>query len=169
MKVVAGCTPGVPTEKNIVPLLERMLDGTECFCAVALRKNAQETYTRDEIMSMVRPYVGLNRAEFEAELISMGSRPLVALSSEQRFILANETRMKGLRTAMVELELAKSYLTMLDAESLMDLSAFQNLGRLEAVRMPPTSQKSSFFKYHKFPESQGTPDFFECPVFFQLS
>lgn len=128
-----------------MPLLGRMLQDTECFCTVALRKNAQETYTRDEIMAMVRPYVGLNKAEFEAELISMGSRALDALSSEQRFILVNETRMKSLRTAMVELELAKSYLTMLDDESLMDLSAFQKLERLDAVRMRNgVKQKMSF-------------------------
>ena len=43
--------------------------------------------------------------------------------------------MKSLRLAMVELELAKSYLTGLDDDSTLDLSKFQGLKKLEAVRL----------------------------------
>jgi len=74
------------------------------------------------------------KASFEAEMISMGSMASTDLSNDQRFIMSQEHRMKSLRVAMVELELAKSYLTSLDDESLLDIGMFQGLDKLKAVR-----------------------------------
>ena len=135
VKAPANSHAGVPTDKALAPVLASMLKNTEAFSTVELRENQRETYTREEIMEIARPYVGLNRSEFEAELISLATRDPASLTSEQRFLLANEMRMKSLRGAMVELELAKSYLTSLDDESLLHISKFQGLEKLTASRM----------------------------------
>ena len=53
-----------------------MLKSTEAYSTVELRENQRETYTRGEIMEIARPYVNLNRAEFEAELLSLWRRAI---------------------------------------------------------------------------------------------
>lgn len=92
-------------------------------------------YSRDEIMAMTRPYARMNKAEFEAELVSLSTRNEERLTDEQRFIVKRANHMRMVRSAMVELTVAESYLVSVSDGSLLRLDQFVHLDRLKATRI----------------------------------
>jgi hypothetical protein len=147
VKAPTGCTAGVVTDKAITPVLIKMLSETEVYSTVRLNEAMIETYTHEEIMDMIRPYVGINKASFESMLISFSTMDQEKLTSDQKFILAKKFDMRTLRVAMVELEMAKSYLTSLDDESLLEIEMFQGLDELKAVRYRRDKMEEMPFLY----------------------
>ena len=119
---------GTVSDKIVLSQLWKMIDEAETFRTVEIVRDESRTYSREDVMEAIRPYVNLNRAEFEAELIALRTqKDSEHFTEEHAFILANEVRMKSLRAAMVELEIAKSFLTSVDDETVLPLEKFVGL------------------------------------------
>jgi hypothetical protein len=115
-------------DKQIVSQVCNIVANAETWRTVEIDKDESSVYAREEVMEMIRPYVRLNRAEFEAELIALRTqKDTEDFTVEHAFILANEMKMKSLRAAMVELEIAKSFLTSIDDDSLLPIEKFTGL------------------------------------------
>jgi len=128
---------GTVQDKQIVSQVCNIVANAETWRTVEIEKDESSVYAREEVMEMIRPYVRLNRAEFEAELIALRTqKDTEDFTVEHAFILANEMKMKSLRAAMVELEIAKSFLTSVDDDSLLPIEKFTGLQDLSKGVMP---------------------------------
>ena len=77
---------------------------------MAHQESACSEYSRGEVLDAVRPYIKLNRAEFEAELVSLVTKSEANLTRNEKFIRKHQNSMRNVRNAMVELELANLFL-----------------------------------------------------------
>jgi len=135
LKQPARSQAGVPSERDVAAILNKMQSESECFSTVKVVRKDFEAYSKEDILEMARPYVGMNGAEFQAELIAIGTRDPCALSREEKFILANQTKITKLRAAILELDLAKSYLVFPGQDdSIVKKSDFTNLEKLKTRR-----------------------------------
>lgn len=93
---------------------------------------APSFFSAEEIMDMVRPFVNLNPAQFQATLMSMGTLPESKLTVQQKFVLTKKGDVVKLRAAVAEVEMCSSYITGIAADDVLELSQFSDL-RLENV------------------------------------
>jgi hypothetical protein len=136
-------------DKQIVSQVCNIVANAETWRTVEIEKDESSVYAREEVMEMIRPYVRLNCAEFEAELIALRTqKDTEDFTVEHAFILANEMKMKSLRAAMVELEIAKSFLTSIDDDSLLPIEKFTGLQDLSKGVMPLKSPMTKLTTGH---------------------
>lgn len=136
IKHLASSVVGVPLVKDAAEVVKDMQARSETFYTVKVVTRLFFSYSKDDILSMARPYIALNGAEFQAELIAIGTRDPTTLSQEEKFILANSAKFGKLRAAIMEVDLAKSYLCYpAQDDSVLKVSQFQRLETLKARRM----------------------------------
>jgi hypothetical protein len=110
----------------------------ECFTTL---RPAQESKTEGaptgaQLIEMMRPYLAMNPAEFEAELWSLQLRDKASLTSCEVSIVEKPVQAKAVRQALINLEASKAFVRFVsDQRNMLELADLQNLEGLMAVTL----------------------------------
>jgi hypothetical protein len=85
---------------------------------------------------MMRPYLAMNPAEFEAELWSLQLRDRASLSKCEASIVERPVQAKAVRQALINLEASKAFVRFVsDQTNMLELADLQNIDGLMAVTL----------------------------------
>jgi hypothetical protein len=136
--IPAGIHAALPS-CSLSDAISPMLRGRgECFTTL---RPAQESKTSGpptgaQLIEMMRPYLAMNPAEFEAELWSLQLRDKASLTSCEVSIVEKPVHAKAVRQALINLEASKAFVRFVsDQKNMLELADLQNLDGLVAVTL----------------------------------
>jgi hypothetical protein len=109
--------------------------GGETFSTVVLEPPAPKgpTPSAQELMAMMKCYLQLNPAEFEAEIWSMQLKPRCEAQGAEQHIVEKPQQARALRQALINLEASKAFVRFCAESSVVQFDQMQNLDKLLAI------------------------------------
>ncbi len=103
----------------------------------------QPTVTRDDLIAIMKGYMHLNPAEWQAELWALTHKPAHALTACEKLVLQKPIMANKLREALLQLEGAKAFVKFMADAKRLQFSQFEGLDKLLAVKINPDGSRSS--------------------------
>ena len=123
---------GVPISRSTISIVSDLMK-FECQATVSVQSQIKASYTEEDILELARPYSTMTKACFEALMLAMTTWP--DLSPDQQFVMDNAHKIRNLRQAILEDELAKSFLCFPNDPNILSMKDFVGLDKLLAKRV----------------------------------
>jgi hypothetical protein len=153
--IPAGIHVALPS-CSLSDAISPMLRGRgECFTTLRPAQESGKTGppTGAQLIDMMRPYLAMNPAEFEAELWSLQLRDKASLTSCEVSIVEKPVQAKAVRQALINLEASKAFVRFIsDQTNVLELGDLRNLDGLMAVTADVENNR-----YHAVPLISALP------------